>query len=251
MATNPGPSQQSVQNSQQLVDNTDKLKENLKEILFLQRDFADEAKRAAREVFNSSIQAAETYKSFKDLADATKNISSTYADIVTGQKSLKELQKDIQLQDKARKSFLIEAQQALNKVGATQGEINEALSKQGGIYDYLYTTTKTLTNEETNLLFLLQDQLNVLDGQATDLNIIQERAKNINNAFGTLSNIVEGVEQGLQKAGFGNLANRLGLSEATKKTTHSRVHNRKKHKPHHKKVRRKKNVKRKIYPCLR
>lgn len=218
MATNPGPSQQSVQNSQQLVDNTDKLKESLKEILFLQRDFADEAKRAAREVFNSNIQAAETYKSFKDLADATKNISSTYADIVTGQKSLKELQKDIQLQDKARKSFLIEAQQALNKVGATQDEINEALSKQGGIHDYLYTTTKTLTNEETNLLFLLQDQLNVLDGQATDLNTIQERAKNINNAFGTLGNIIEGVEQGLQKAGFGNLTNRLGLSEATKKT---------------------------------
>ena len=107
MAVNQNPSQQSVQNSQQIVDNTDKLKESLKEVLFLQRDFAEEAKKAAKAVFESNIQAAATYKSFKDLSNATKDISVSYADIITGQKTLRELQKDIEKQDKNFKKNII------------------------------------------------------------------------------------------------------------------------------------------------
>jgi len=218
MAVNQNPSQQSVQNSQQIVDNTDKLKESLKEVLFLQRDFAEEAKKAAKAVFESNIQAAATYKSFKDLSNATKDISVSYADIITGQKTLRELQKDIEKQDKARKSLLIETQQALHKIGATPEQINEALSKQGGIYDYLYNTTNKIKNEQFDLLALHQEQLDALDGQSKDLSEIQKQAKVINDAFGTLGNTVEGIEKGLNKAGFGNLTSRLGLSEAVKKT---------------------------------
>jgi hypothetical protein len=218
MAVNQNPSQQSVQNSQQIVDNTDKLKESLKEVLFLQRDFAEEAKKAAKAVFESNIQASATYKSFKDLADATKDISVSYSDIITGQKTLRELQKDIEKQDKARKSLLIETQQALAKSGATQEQINDALSKQGGIADYINGNFASLTAEQVELLDLYKEQLSALDGQSKDLSEIQKRAKVINDAFGTLGNTVEGIEKGLNKAGFGNLTSRLGLSEAAKKT---------------------------------
>ena len=69
----------------------------------------------------------------------------------------------------------------LNKCNKTKySKKNKLKEKENKIFEKEQDKQclKTLTNEETNLLFLLQDQLNVLDGQATDLNIIQERAKN-------------------------------------------------------------------------
>jgi hypothetical protein len=219
MAENPNIiNAQSVQNSQQILDNTNKLKDALSDVLFMQRDFAEEAKKAAKAAFENNIQASATYKSFKDLSIATKAISSTYADIVKGQKSLRELQKDITLQDKARKSFLIEAEQSLKKSGFSQEEINKSLSNQGSIADLVYEKIGGFNEEQLDLLMLYDEQNKLLKEQEQDLSQIQEQAKKINNAFGVLGNTVEGVGEGLSKTGFGNLSNKLGLSDAVTKT---------------------------------
>ena len=52
-------------NIKEANDNAKDLKSSLKDILFLERDYAKEARSAADAVFQNKIQAAETAKAFK------------------------------------------------------------------------------------------------------------------------------------------------------------------------------------------
>ena len=74
---------------------TEDIRQNLVEILALQRDYAEEAKKAAKAVFDSNIQASAAASSFRDIASATRNIESTFSDVIKGQKTLAQVQKDI------------------------------------------------------------------------------------------------------------------------------------------------------------
>ncbi len=65
------------------------LKENIKDVLFFSRDYADEAKKLAKEVMGGSIAASETAKAFRDVASAAKDITDNYADVLTGEKNSK------------------------------------------------------------------------------------------------------------------------------------------------------------------
>ena len=57
---------------------TEEVRQNLIEILALQRDYAEEAKKAAKAVFDSNIQASAAASAFRDIASATRNIESTF-----------------------------------------------------------------------------------------------------------------------------------------------------------------------------
>ena len=108
-------------------------RQNLINLLQLQRDFADEAQRAAKAVFNSNIQASATAKAFRDIASATRNVEQNFGDVLSGQRTLVQTQKDILQAQKARNALLTEARQALNQIGFTESQITNALQTQNGI----------------------------------------------------------------------------------------------------------------------
>ena len=71
-----------------------KLKESQQDILFFTRDYADEAKKASKEVLGSTIAASQTAKAFRDVASAAKKITDNYSGVLTGQKQFSDLQKE-------------------------------------------------------------------------------------------------------------------------------------------------------------
>ena len=68
----------------------DKIKSAQQDILFFARDYADEAKKAVKEIGDGSIAASETAKAFRDVASAAKGITDNYAEVLTGEKTFKD-----------------------------------------------------------------------------------------------------------------------------------------------------------------
>lgn len=210
---------------QQQLDNQQRFNELLQETLFLQRDYAEAAKEAAKKVFDNNFQVAETYRSFKNLAQVTKDVSIVYDDILKGEKSFQNIQKDIVKRELVKKSFLIEQQQALTKIingkvkeKEVQNLINQASQGHAGISDVLLQLGRDLNDEERTLFDLYVEQNKILEEQNKEYEDIKKRAKLINKEFGILGNATEGIDKILKKSGFSNLSEKLGLSDAVKKT---------------------------------
>ena len=197
---------------------TEEIRQNLVEILALQRDYAEEAKKAAKAIFDSNIQASAAASAFRDIASATRNIESTFSDVIKGQKTLAQVQKDIVKSEKAKNSLLTEARQALNKIGFSQNEITQALTTQDGLYQLLNDSSISLNNEQFDLLDLYARQLEILDEQVVDMNNIQSRAKNIDDAFGLAGGSAETLSSVLGKLGGSKFSQMLGIDDAISDT---------------------------------
>jgi len=197
---------------------TEDIRQNLVEILALQRDYAEEAKKAAKAVFDSNIQASAAASAFRDIASATRNIESTFSDVIKGQKTLAQVQKDIAKSEKAKNSLLTETRQALNKIGFSQDEITQALTTQEGIYQLLNNSSILLNNEQFDLLDLYARQLDVLDEQVADMSEIQSRAQNIDDAFGLAGGSAEVLSSALGKLGGSKFSQMLGIDDAVSDT---------------------------------
>ena len=197
---------------------TEEVRQNLIEILALQRDYAEEAKKAAKAVFDSNVQASAAASAFRDIASATRNIESTFSDVIKGQKTLAQVQKDIAKSEKAKNSLLTEARQALNKIGFSQDEITQALTTQEGLYQLLNSSSISLNNEQFDLLDLYARQLEILDEQAADMNDIQSRAQNIDDAFGLAGGSAEVLSSALGKLGGSKFSQMLGIDDAVSST---------------------------------
>jgi len=197
---------------------TEEVRQNLIEILALQRDYAEEAKKAAKAVFDSNIQAAAAASAFRDIASATRNVESTLSDVIKGQKTLAQVQKDIAKSEKAKNSLLTEARQTLNKIGFSQDQITQALNTQDGIYQLLNEGSTSLNEDQTTLLKLYAEQLGVLDEQVADMNDIQSRAQNIDDAFGLAGGSAEVLSNALGKLGGSKFSQMLGIDDAISDT---------------------------------
>ena len=197
---------------------TEEVRQNLIEILALQRDYAEEAKKAAKAVFDSNIQASAAASAFRDIASATRNVESTLSDVIKGQKTLAQVQKDIAKSEKAKNSLLTEARQTLNKIGFSQNEITQALTTQDGLYQLLNDSSISLNNEQFDLLDLYARQLEILDEQVADMNDIQSRAKNIDDAFGLAGGSAEALSSVLGKLGGSKFSQMLGIDDAISDT---------------------------------
>ena len=92
------------------------LKTAQQDILFFTRDYADEAKKAAKEVLGSTIQASETSKAFRDVASAAKSITDNYAEVLTGQKQFSDLQKESLALEASKASLATEYGQPLTHI---------------------------------------------------------------------------------------------------------------------------------------
>ena len=84
------------------------LKQAQQDVLFFARDYADEAKKAAKEVLGSSIAASGTAKAFRDVASAAKDISDNYGAVLTGEKTFNDLKKAGLKLDAAKNSLATE-----------------------------------------------------------------------------------------------------------------------------------------------
>ena len=194
--------------------NLDQSRQALVEILQLQRDYASEAGKAAKSVFNSNIQAQETAKAFRDIASSTRQFEQNIGDVLAGTKTLASLQKDIAASDKARNRLMVEARQALNQMNFSQSQITRALAQQGGLSDLLAQNATTLTDEQKNLLNLYGEQQTILTEQAGEMQLLAERAKNIDDAFGLVGGSAEALSGILGKLGGSKFSQMLGIDEA-------------------------------------
>ena len=194
--------------------NLDQSRQALAEILSLQRDYASEAAKAAKSVFNSNIQAQETAKAFRDIASSTRQFEQNIGDVLAGTKTLASLEKDIANSEKAKQRLMVEARQALNQMNFTQSQITRALSEQDGLYKLINNSANNLTNAETDLLFLYADQQAILAEQAGEMAILTERARNIDDAFGLAGGSAEALSGIVGKLGGSKFSQMLGLDEA-------------------------------------
>lgn len=215
---NNNPNQQANQASanaaQQQANALNQSRQALTELLQLQRDYASEARDAARGVFDNNIQVQETAKAFRDIASASRQFEQNIGDVLSGTKTLASLEKDIANSEKAKNRLLVEARQALNKMNFSQSEITEALRDQNGLYRLIGNTTNNLTDAQTDLLFLYAEQQSALEEQSREMQILAERAGNIDDAFGLAGGTAEGLTGILGKLGGSKFSKMLGIDEA-------------------------------------
>jgi hypothetical protein len=198
-----------------------KLKESQQDVLFFTRDYADEAKKAAKEVLGSTIAASETSKAFRDVASAAKKITDNYAGVLLGQKKFSDLQKEGIALEASKASLATEYAQVLTTIGFNQAEINSVINEgveASAIFD---AQGKDMTANQMVLLELFEEQNQQLQDEAANMSEIADRAKTIDDAMRplgesaiSLQDMGEGLSEGLSKAGLGDLSGKLGMEEA-------------------------------------
>ena len=203
-----------VQNQKDLNAKLDRTKESLREILFEQRNLADESRAFAKKLFESSAQATATSRAFRGLANVSREINSQLEGIIRGEEDFETLQKKINKLKNEERLFNVELEQALSKAGFDQKEINDVLTGQVKILDLVENSGKNISNEAFDLLTLYNEQAQALKDQNDDLEEIAGRAKVINEGTGITGTIFGGADEFLDKIGGGKIGKALGLGEA-------------------------------------
>ena len=201
----------------------DKIKSAQQDILFFARDYADEAKKAVKEIGDGSIAASETAKAFRDVASAAKGITDNYAEVLTGEKTFQDLIKQRQQLNAAQKSFNTEFEQQLYRLRFSQEEINAVVHQGADAFEILDAKGQDISSSQMELLMLFMEQNDQLAEEADNMQAIADAAQNIDSAMRplgdsaiSLQDIGEGLEKGLGKAGLGGIAGKLGLGDAVK-----------------------------------
>ena len=209
----------------QAEENAAALAERMRDALFFTRDYADEAKKAAKEVYGSTIAASETAKAFRDVASAAKKITDNYAGVLTGEKKFKDLQKEILALNKSKISLATEQKQLLTSMRVSEEDIKKVLSGNLNIYKEFSERGYDIKSDQMVLLDLYQNQNQQLTDEAANMAEIAKTAGDIEDAMSPLGSgaiglqdLAEGLEEGLGKAGLGSLAGKLGISEAIEET---------------------------------
>ena len=201
----------------------DRIKQVQQDILFLSRDYADEAKKAAKAVDGNTIAASATSKAFRDVANAAKDITDNYAEVLTGEKTFQDLIKQREKLNQSQSSFNTEFEQQLLKLHFSQEEINSVIRDGADAFDILDSKGQDLEGTQMELIDLFQQQNAQLSEEADNMEAIAAAAENIDDAMRplgksaiSLSDIGEGLSKGLGKAGLGGLSDKLGIEDAVK-----------------------------------
>jgi hypothetical protein len=203
--------------SQEELENQKKFREELEDILFLQRSFTDEALKSAKAVLGVSEGARETVRAFRGISNLTEEIASGFRGYINDEKTLTDLAK-LQIKQKEKINVLqIEADNIIKSILGENSKLtknildqNNIQSKGKAIQDAISQTRKVLTKDEKVLLSLYADQLITLDEQEKKLSQIEEAKK----TTGIIGDIGSGIEGLLKKLGASDLADRLGFKKA-------------------------------------
>ena len=209
--------------TQKAANAADGLKQNLRDALFFTRDFADQAKDAYKALGEGAIQASEGAKAFRDVAKAAKEITDNYADVLTGEKKYADLIKERQKLRGAENSFLTEFEQQLQTLRLTESEISGVLSGQVDLFKDLGDKAGNLNPAQKDLLDLFVGQNRELLEEKGNLEEIERRAKNIDEAmsFGKdgavgIGDMADGADKLMDKLGMGGIKDKLKMGDAVK-----------------------------------
>jgi len=196
--------------SEEQVNKARELRQELDEILFLQRSFTDEALKAAKAVFNTSENARNVSKAFRGVSNATSDVNTALRQVIDGEKTLDDLNKKIiSSQDKSKAIFTELFQLDNNRLNLNQGDLSIS-ERKAEILNILKNKSKDLTDEEAYLLQLYADQLETLEAQEKAYKDIEE----IQKGMGIIPELGKGFEGFLKAAGAGGLADKLGFKDA-------------------------------------
>tara|TARA_R110000744_G_scaffold11514_1_gene34867 strand:+ start:9093 stop:11807 length:2715 start_codon:yes stop_codon:yes gene_type:complete len=197
---------------------TSDLKEQLRDVLFFTRDYADEARKASKEVNGSTIAASETAKAFKDVASAAKKISDNYAEVLTGEKKYKDLLKEREALNSAQRSFNTEHEQFLNTLQMSQEDINGILDGSIDTYEAIDRAGISMSDSQLNLLELYKLQNEQLEDEADNIDEVAKRASTIEDAMGGsavgLGDLASGLDGAMKKSGLGDIADKMDIQGA-------------------------------------
>ena len=196
--------------------NANNLKETLSEILFEQRNLADESRKFTKEVFESALQAQSAAKAFRDIANSTRDINREMGEVLSGEKAYDELQKDIVKQKTTQRALEVEATQAFLKMGYDLGDINSALNEQEGIWKLIDKSSIDLNNNQLSLASLYAQQLDSLVDQNSEMDELANRAKTIEGGLGISGKAAGGFSEILDKMGGGKFSKLLNIDGAVK-----------------------------------
>ena len=203
-------------NLDKAADSQSKIKQNLDEILFEQRNLANEARGFSKAVFDNNIQVNATAAAFRGIASISSTINSKIEDIITGEKTLNDLQKDRNKLREKENSLGVELNQAVGEFGASNINIQEILKNNVSLYDALGDSVENLEDDQLALLGLYESQLNTLRDQKAEYDEIESFAKQIDDNMGVAGKATEGLGGVLDKIGAGDIGKKLGLDDAIK-----------------------------------
>jgi hypothetical protein len=215
--------------SQEELNNQKQFKEQLEEILFLQRSLADEARNVAKSFFNSSTQATNTAKAFRDMSKATRDVKSEILDILTGEKGLEEINKTILKQKQAEKFLVEELNQFLYANNMEDMKASEILEGKYNLLDELKRLMIGMNEEEkkafleknnamVQLLKLYQEQADVINEQKESFEAIASFEEKLKKIYGGVETVGGGFNDVMEKLGGGKFTKALGIEDALKST---------------------------------
>ena len=194
------------------LNSAQQLRQELDEILFLQRSFTDEALKAAKAVFGTGENAKKTSQAFRGVSNASAAVNSSLRQVLDGQKDFSDLQNKINKSQEAAASIATELSQIENdKIQFSQENLT-AYERQEELLGILSDKGLVLTTAQENLLGLYIDQLQTLKEQEDVYNEIDTAQSKL----GLTGAIGGGIEGLLKNFGAGGLADKLGFGEAKK-----------------------------------
>jgi hypothetical protein len=187
-------------NSEETLNNTRNLKEELKDVLFASRDIAQEAKNIARDLGLGSMEAAAFKKAFKETADISKNLSDNADRILQGQVKSKDIEKEINKNKRAGISLQTEISQLLSKAASQtknltveqQKEIANAKT-QTQLQDVLLKYGRDMSKEMRTAVDLGQEQLG---NNSDNIGLLKQQLIEVQKQeakLGVLAKAVEGI----------------------------------------------------------
>lgn len=198
-------------------NNARELRQELDEILFLQRSFTDEALKAAKAVLGTTENARKAARAFRGISNITEEINAGIRGVIDGEKTIGSLTKNREKQVDRINKLQGEADLTIQKIyGANSLLTNEITSQVGlqekadAIQQSLLENAGALSEEEEFLLSLYADQLATLAEQEK----LQQKLSDAQNATGIVSSIGSGFEGLLKNLGAGDLADKMGFKEA-------------------------------------
>ena len=198
--------------SEEQLHNAQRLRQELDEILFLQRSFTDEALKAAKAVFGTGEQARAVSKAFRGVSNATADVNTALRQTLEGEKSLASLEKKIGASRDQSKIILTNLLQLdSNRLNLSKDELSYE-ERKNEINKLLANDKVKLTEQEEYLLGLYADQLESLEAQEKAYKDIED----IQKGMGIFKGLGEGAEELISKLGGSGLAKALGFTEARK-----------------------------------
>ena len=198
--------------SEENVNNAKELRQELDEILFLQRSFTDEALKAAKAVFGIGEQSKSVSKAFRGVSNATADVNTALREVINGSQTLENLGKKIATSKTQEQNIFREISQLAKNTFDLELQGLSIGEKRKKIESLLADDSIRKTEAEEYLLGLYTSQLETIGEQEGAF----EKIRDAQDKLGLTGAIGGGIEGLLKNFGAGGLADKLGFGEAKK-----------------------------------